>query len=176
MRVFPVSVEGYHELGRLGVLGKNVELLEGVIVEKMSKSSLHQAIVRRLQRLLEKIVPSGFYVDREAPITCVDSEPEPDVGVYAGDPEVIRLTHPSTAELVIEVSIHTLQKDRLKAAIYAKAGVKEYWLVEPENDLITIHAQLSPTGYGLIRQYKGSDLAQSEVLPMFAVKPAEFFA
>ncbi|HRJ11223.1 MAG TPA: hypothetical protein PK490_13980 [Prosthecobacter sp.] len=40
--VHPLSVEFYHEAGRLGLIGEDVELLEGVLFKKMPKSPLHQ--------------------------------------------------------------------------------------------------------------------------------------
>ena len=60
-----------------------------------------------------------------------DSEPLPDVCVVAGNVSDFDHRHPSTAELVIEVAVTTAVADREKAAIYAEAGVKEYWIVLP---------------------------------------------
>jgi hypothetical protein len=70
---------------------------------------------------------------QEQPIACKDSEPEPDIAVVAGTIEDFAQAHPTTATLIVEVSISTLERDREKAAIYAEAGVAEYWLVNPED-------------------------------------------
>ena len=127
--VFPLSVEFYHEAGRLGLIGQDVELLEGVLFIKMPKSPFHEWLCERLMDLLRAACDGGFVVVKERPITCERSEPEPDLAVLVGPPANYRDKHPTTAELVIEISINTVQRDRGKAAIYAAAGVKEYWLI-----------------------------------------------
>lgn len=135
----PVSLELYHELGRLGMLDKSVELLDGVIVQKMSKSPLHSAIVRRLARLLAAALKPGQLLLREDPITTSSSEPEPDLAVTEGREEDFFDHHPRQALLVVEVAVSSVEIDRRKAAIYAAAGVIEYWLVEPEASRITAY-------------------------------------
>ena len=53
--------------------------------------------------------------------------------------------HPTTAELVVEISVSSADLDHEIASLYAEAGVKEYWIVlggerrvevyrRPEND------------------------------------------
>jgi Uma2 family endonuclease len=171
--VYPVSVEFYHEAGRLGLIDEDVELLEGVLFTKMAKSPLHQFLARKLQRLLERVLPSGFFVDRDCPITCAQSEPEPDLAVFVGSVDDYARQHPTTAELVIEIAINTVQRDRSKAAIYAGAGVKEYWLVEPEAGTITVHAQPGQDGYASRRIFGANEAIASEVFPAFSVTLAE---
>lgn len=167
--VYPVSVEFYHEAGRLGLIGADVELLEGVLFTKMPKSPLHQFLARKLQRLLEASLPAGFFVDRECPITCAHSEPEPDVAVFAGDIEDYEHQHPTTAELVIEIAINTQQRDRSKAAIYAGAGVKEYWLIEPESRMLTLHQNPSAEGYCIRTEFPADQEVRGSLFPDFAV-------
>lgn len=167
--VFPISVEFYHEAGRLGLIGENVELLEGVLFTKMPKSPLHQSLARKLQRLLESMLPAGFFWDRDCPITCARSEPEPDLAVFAGKIEDYEQQHPTTAELVIEISISTLQRDRSKAAIYAEAGVKEYWLIEPEAGHITVYQDPGAESYGRQTVFTADQEARSELFPAFVL-------
>jgi Uma2 family endonuclease len=56
--------------------------------------------------------------------------------------------HPTTAELVVEVAVTSLEVDRAKSDIYAEAGVKEYWIVCPERKLVEVYRQAAPLGYG----------------------------
>ena len=128
-QVWPLSVAAYHTLGEAGLIPKNTELLYGVVYKKMSKSPLHSALVRRLLKLLRNFPLPGSFVTSEQPITCEDSEPEPDIAVIAGAEEDFWGEHPATAELVIEVCITSYQYDRSKLRAYARAGVKECWLV-----------------------------------------------
>lgn len=171
--VYPVSVDFYHEAGRLGMIGEDVELLDGVIFKKMPKSPLHEWFIACLRRLLEAACGSGMLVENERPITCRSSEPEPDLAVFAGDWMDYRLSHPTTAELVIEIAINTQQRDRSKAGIYAEAGVKEYWLVEPESGVVSLYTEPSATGYGSCVTFASHERVTSTVIPVFSVTLAD---
>jgi Uma2 family endonuclease len=61
-----------------------------------------------------------------------DSQPEPDVAVVRGDPRDLLDRHPSGADLalVVEISVTSHAEDRAKAAVYARAGVPEYWQLD----------------------------------------------
>ena len=111
-----------------GLAPQRAELLEGVMVEKMSKSILHTQILTELLYALKSSLGEAFWVRPESPITIHDSEPEPDISVVSGKFSDYR-EHPVTALLVVEISVSTLAEDRAMAAIYASAGVNEYWLV-----------------------------------------------
>jgi len=125
-RMFPLSVEAYHVLGEAGILPENTELLYGVVYTKMPKSPIHEAIIARLMEAFQK---QGWWVRSGGPITCVDSEPEPDVSVVPGSREEYTRQHPRTAEFVGEVCVTSYEYDRSKLRAYAVANVKEVWLV-----------------------------------------------
>jgi hypothetical protein len=93
----------------------------GPIFEKLSKSILHTRISDAKDALR-----SSHWGRKEDPLTFTDSESEPDVSIVAGQRQNYS-AHPSTAALVIEVSVSTLAEDRAMAGIYAEAGVPEYW-------------------------------------------------
>jgi Uma2 family endonuclease len=139
--VWPLSVEAYHALGEARLIPERTELLYGFVYHKMSKSPLHSFLVQLLQDLLHGVVPGGFVVRTEQPITCVDSEPEPDLAVVRGQIGDFRLAHPRTAELVIEVCVTSADYDRSKLRAYASAGVKECWLVLGRERQIEVHRQ-----------------------------------
>ena len=156
-QLWPLSVAAYRALGEAGLIPKNTELLYGFVYTKMSKSPFHSALVRRLSRLLKQAVPPGFFVDSEQPVTCEDSEPEPDLAVIRGAEEDFWNQHPRTAELVIEISITSHDYDRSKLRAYAGAGVKECWFVlgpekkievyrQPKDGQFTEHAVHGPGG------------------------------
>jgi Uma2 family endonuclease len=127
--VWPLSVEAYHALGEARLIPERTELLYGFVYHKVSKSPLHTFLMLRLLRLVQAVLPRGLHLRPEQPLTCVDSEPEPDLAVVLGSEEDFRLAHPRTAELVIEVSVTSADYDRSKLRAYANAGVKEVWLV-----------------------------------------------
>src|SRR5437762_12211888 len=137
--VLPLSVKAYHALGEMGLIPRQTELLYGQVFRKMSKSPLHSFLAMRLLRLLQALVPTGCLCRSEQPITCPDSEPEPDLAVVRGREEDFRQEHPRTAELVIEVCVTSLDYDRSKLRAYASAGVKECWFVIAPERQIEVH-------------------------------------
>jgi len=128
-RMSPLSVEEYHRLDEFNEHGRRTELIRGFVIEKMSKSPLHASIGKLIYDKLVNMVPPGFVVRREDPLTLADSEPEPDVAVVRGAAADFFSIHPTTAELVIEVAVSSPTLDRENATLYAEAGVKEYWIV-----------------------------------------------
>lgn len=153
----PITVAQYHRLSADGIVPERTELLQGVIIEQMTKSPLHTFLVQRLAGWLVAAMPSGCFVRKEEPLTLADSEPEPDIAVVAGSPDDYRQSHPATARLVIEVAIATAGIDRAKAEVYAAAGVAEYWIVMPETRSIEIHREPSASGYGQRLTASGPD-------------------
>src|SRR5438105_163413 len=106
-RVHRMSVEEYHRAGETGILSDDVELLRGIVVTKMAKSPLHEFVAQKLTDLLLAKAPAGFKVRKEGPLTLRDSEPEPDISVVRGKAEDWLASHPSTATLLVEVSVTT---------------------------------------------------------------------
>jgi Uma2 family endonuclease len=142
-RAFPVSVELYHRLTE----GLRTELLRGTIIEKMSKSPFHIFVANRLLQILQTQVGGDVTVLFEGALTTADSEPEPDLAIVRGPLDRYRSALPGTAELVIEVAVTSVQIDRIKANIYAEAGVKEYWIVRAEEQEVEVYRQPGPQGY-----------------------------
>lgn len=165
-RVAPISVELYHRMIDQGVFGdKSYELIEGALVEKMSKSELHIMVVRKLFHLLDHHCPEGFFVQKEDPITLDISEPEPDLAVIEGDWRIV--AKPETALLVIEVAITSLTEDRAKAAGFARAGIPEFWIVRPESGVTEIHLEPEEGTYQVKETVDADIMIHSTVLPEF---------
>src|SRR5260370_2689379 len=137
--VWPLSVAAYHARGEAGLMTERTELLYGFVYHKMPKSPPHSALVRRLGRLLRQVAMPGCFVSSEQPITCPDSEPEPDVAVIRGEEDNFWSEHPRTAELVIEVCVTSHEYHRSKLRAYASAGVKECWLVLGREKEVVVH-------------------------------------
>jgi Uma2 family endonuclease len=62
------------------------------------------------------------------------SQPEPDLVVARGDERAYDTDHPRGPDciLVIEVSCSSRQRDLRKATLYARAGVRVYWILDLE--------------------------------------------
>jgi Uma2 family endonuclease len=144
-----LTVAQYHEMIKGGILTPDspVELLEGWLIEKMSKNPPHRIATKQLLRALEKLVPKGWYVDSQEPITTIDSEPEPDAMVARGDTVDYRDRHPGPNEiaLIAEISDASLARDRaIKKRVYARAGITTYWIVNLSDRRLEVYTD--PTG------------------------------
>ena len=137
-RALPLTVEAWHQMVSAGVAPERAELIRGVIIQKMSKSILHFKLTHLLVEFLRKALGDAFWVRQEAPLTLADSEPEPDLSVVDGRLEDYP-DHPTTARLVVEVSVTTLAADRAMADLYAEAGVSEFWLVNAEERCLEMY-------------------------------------
>ena len=146
-----LTVAQYDAMGAAGILTADdrVELLDGWLVEKMTKKPPHRIATRRLLEVLLAAVPSGWYVDSQEPIVTADSEPEPDAAVIRGDTGDYRGANPpaSAVALVVEVADDSLARDRkTKGSIYARARIPAYWIVNVVDRCIEVYA--SPRGEG----------------------------
>src|ERR1051326_582564 len=78
--IYRLTVAQYHAMARAGILDEDapVELLEGWLVQKMTKHRPHTLATLLIRRCLERLLPAGWYLDSQEPIACPESEPEPD--------------------------------------------------------------------------------------------------
>lgn len=174
-RVAPITIERYHRMIELGMFADwNVELLNGVLVEKMSKTNLHILIVDILLEMLDNFCPaSEFWVRQELPVTIGDSEPEPDISVVKGERAKLRLQKPETAQFIVEVAVSSLAIDRAKANDYAIANVPEYWIVRPKAGKTEIFRNPVDGTYTDHSTVSADDLIASSSLEGFSFKLAD---
>jgi Uma2 family endonuclease len=149
--LYSVSVEQYHQMIEKGIFqdGDPVELVEGMLVKKMTKHEPHSLAASMLIRLLTGMLNTTWYIRVQDPVTTTDSEPEPDVCIVRGDPRhYCRLGHPPGPDdtgLLIEVADTSLAFDRgHKRRVYARAGIPTYWIVNIPDRIIEVYTD--PTG------------------------------
>ena len=138
----------YERLVDLGVfVGERLELLDGVLVVREPQGSAHAAIVMQIGQVLATAFGPGWHPRLQAPLALGEnSEPEPDIAVVVGAPLDYVVAHPSTAVLVVEVADSSLRLDRrFKAAMYARAGLREYWIVNLVDHTVEVHREPQPT-------------------------------
>jgi Uma2 family endonuclease len=155
---FPIhrfTVAEYEALGRAGILDEdsNVELLDGWIVSKMTKHPPHDSTIDQLYQLLTQILPKGWYPRCQNVVITSDSAPEPDLAVVRGKPKDYSREHPTGDDvgLIIEVADATVGRDRKKAAIYARADIPHYWIVNLDDGQLEVYSE--PSGAGRKRVY-----------------------
>lgn len=136
------SVLEYHRLAEVGLLSEDdrVELLEGLISPKMVHSPIHDATVSIVEYLLRSFLVTSYWLRIQSAITLQTSEPEPDLAVVQGAPTSYLDRHPTGIDVahVIEIAESSIPRDRLKAAIYAAAGIPVYWIVNLKQKCIEV--------------------------------------
>lgn len=158
--------------------GEPCELLRGRFVMSPSPIPCHQMISALLSELLLKASRQGGGMSLVAPMDVVlsdDTIPQPDLLYIAKDRrEIIKQRVEGPPDLVIEIlSPGTERRDRLaKLDLYARYGVSEYWIVDPEAQLIEF--LLNEQGrYVVLTQ--ADDQFQSPRLSEISIQLADFW-
>lgn len=126
------KIDDYHAMNEAGLLvGRQVELLNGLIIEMSPEGPLHSSLNRDTGELFRSQLGSRARVSEGKPITLINnSEPLPDIAIIR--PGYYRESHPTQDDvyLAIEFSNSSLAKDlNEKRLVYAGAGIEEYWVV-----------------------------------------------
>ncbi len=174
-RVSRMSVARYHETPELNENGRSTELIRGIVIEKMPKSPLHASIVTILSKILTGMIPPGFTLRPENPLTLTDSEPEPDLAVVAGSDRDFFVSHPTTSALAVEVAVTSIALDREKASIYAEADVQEYWIILAERHEVEVYRQPEGGRYREVRTYTVGETIECASVPEIRVALAAIF-
>jgi len=142
------TTERYFALVDEGVLQPDdrVELLEGVVVAMAPQNPPHAGFVALAARQIGRLVGDRAAIRSQSSLLVGRrSVPEPDVAVVPGTEADYLRHHPDTALLVVEVADTSLPQDRLtKAAIYASAGIPEYWIVNVRDRALEILREPDP--------------------------------
>lgn len=174
-RAHLLSVKEYHALGELGFLSKRTELIEGLVIEKITKSPRHVTLVLKILKALNLIIPNGMLVRSEQPITLEQSEREPDISIVKGSITDYENPHPTHAELVVEVSLTTLSEDRSMAFVYAKSGIPEYWLFNLNNNTVEVYTKPMQHRYSEMKTYSNTDILTLTSLPEIKIELSSIF-
>jgi Uma2 family endonuclease len=154
---------------------ERIELIEGVILEMSPQSIPHSAAIQRLTRLL--VPPLVGRADVRVQMSFVagdDSLPEPDLALVS--PVISDESHPDTAFLIIEVANTSLAFDRgVKAALYTRAGVPEYWVVNVIDRVIERHSEPSGSAYARVASFRPGDVVALLAFPDVSLQVAAVF-
>jgi Uma2 family endonuclease len=154
---------------------ERLELLGGMLVVREPQGALHAGILGWLSSTLIPRLVDRATVRIQSPIALSDvSEPEPDVAVVPlGD---YRDAHPDRALLIIEVADSSVRKDRkIKAPLYASAGVPEYWVVDLPDKSLEVHRSPSGDTYQDVTAYRRGDVVFPVSFPELRLQVSEIF-
>ena len=165
------TVDDYHAMVSAGALKEDdrVELIEGEIVDMTPIGSRHAATVDLLTRWLVMGCGTRAIVRVQGPVRLgPHSEPQPDLLVLKPRDDFYRIKPAEAADvlLLIEVADSSLQYDRrVKLPLYARAGVREAWLVDLVRDEVEVHREPGPGGFRHVEQRGRGTLLQPSAFP-----------
>jgi len=153
---------------------KRYELLDGELLMVPAPTTYHQGISKRIEFMLyESLEKRGLGEVLHAPIDVVLGEGEecdvvqPDIIFISKERQgIIKEEEIQGApDLVIEIlSPATERRDRLyKKTLYARHGVLEYWIVDPQKKAIEVY-KLGEKGFELVRVYVLGEILTSSTL------------
>ena len=175
-----LTVEDYHRLGDAGVLGVDdrVELLDGQLIDMSSISPRHAFVVGMLSQTLMSAVGERAWVRVQHPIVLDSgSEPQPDIVLAQPPTQKYRQSHPRPDDvlLLIEVADTTFEIDSgAKLELYAKAGIREFWIVDLTTNRVLVHRKPAGGTYASVQLVESAGTLDVESPPEVGVPVASF--
>ena len=168
----------------LGETEERIELCDGELYFMASASKDHQFLMRWFCRYIEDCLrasypPAGEVHHEMTTILSRELEraPEPDlVVVLAGRADVGGVVH---VEGVPDIVVEILSSDRghdlvRKREMYAESGVREYWIIDPRNDTVTM-LELHGSQYAERARLGAGDVLTTPLLPGLSIPLADIF-
>ncbi len=153
------TVDQYLQIGEKQILpddDRRFELLDGMIVEKMTTGIPHDYAVMRLRDLFAAVLPVDCSIRQDISLSLREYWlPEPDIAIVFGTTQDYRRRRATSRDvaLVIEVSDSTYLKDRgIKWTGSASAGLPIYWIARLETSTVEVYSD--PKGEGEAAHYQ----------------------
>lgn len=174
----------YEDYKRLPDDGRRYEIIEGVLYVIAAPNFDHQYTVTRLLVHLDNLVTEHhlgvvLVAPFEIHLPDIARPVQPDVLFITAE----RAPRPGAADftgapdLIVEVlSQSTARTDRLvKFGAYERAGVREYWLVDPRTHSVEVYSLSEEGTYEMAGQYTPGETVASTVLSDFALPVDDLF-
>jgi len=177
------------ECERLEALGifeqQHLELIQGELIDKMGKNRPHVNAAALLFAWLIQVFGPRL-VNVEAPIDVAPednptNEPEPDAVVVKREyvesrAYRLRSPRPEDLALVIEIADSSLPFDlTTKAALYARAGIIEYWVLDIIGRHLIVHREPQAGQYASVTSYSQDESAAPLAAPHSSLRIADIF-
>lgn len=158
------------------------ELLDGELIRMTAPAEIHQRVSILLGwRLIEFVTENGLGRVYQAPFDAVLSDTDvvqPDLLFVSNErAHVVTAANVQGApDLVVEIlSPSSVERDRtLKRSLYARHGVREYWIVDTDARTATV-LLLQDGGFEAAATYGEGDTLTSPTLPGLALDVAALF-
>lgn len=167
----------FHLMGEHGLLeGRGAKLMNGVVVEEGPMNPPHAVAGEKTEDAIRAAFGTGWRVRVQKPLVLGQTtDPEPDIAVVRGTPALG--PHPTTADLVVEVSDTSPWYDLTeKMTAYARAGIADYWVLDvngrqlhvfrgPAGDAYASHLTLAETDAVSPLAAPGAAVRVADLLP-----------
>jgi Uma2 family endonuclease len=157
--------------------GRRAMLIDGVILEQGQMNPPHANALELIDPVIQMVFGAGWRIRRQSPMVLgLETDPMPDFAVIQGRPSA-NAAHPTTAELVIEVADSSLGYDtNEKRLLYARAGIKEYWVVDINGRRLLVYRDPQAGDYAIRHVYGSADVVSPVAAPAATVKVADLLA
>ena len=174
------SVDEYYKMAEVGIIKPTdrVELIKGEIIQMSPIKSRHAGTINILIRFFFKKLGISSSIISQNPIRLNNfTEPEPDIVLakYQENEYLDQHPQPEDIYLVIEVADSSLEYDRkVKAPLYAEAGIPEYWIINLEEKQVEVFSQPSNGTYQSEQIAQPTDTLICTSLPL-TLKASQIF-
>jgi len=175
-----ITAEEFGSMLAAGVFAderERVELLGGVIYSLAPpESEGHRRTITRLNRLFTNRFPEPYLIQPQSTLVLGTLDvPQPDFVVYRENDKFDPYVDHREVVLLVEVSESSLRKDRVvKAPLYARYAMSEYWIVNVARREVEVHTNPLDGAYRSKRTFATHEPIESAILPGPSPKPADF--
>ena len=165
------------------------EIIDGIAYMQATPSPIHQEILGGLFAQFYnylsgkecKVYPAPFCVklfkDDEKKNEDIKKVVEPDLSIVCDKSKIDDKGCNGAPDLIVEVmSPSSIKMDRfIKFNKYEEAGVKEYWIVEPEGKLVSVFVLQGDLRYGRPEIYTEDDNIKVSIFPDLIIELKSIF-
>jgi Uma2 family endonuclease len=175
------TADDYQRMGQAGILRRedHVELIDGEIIAMTPIGTRHCASVDRANRALVTKAGDSAIVRVQGSVRLdLYSEPEPDLVLLRPRADFYASAHPGPADilLIVEVAESSIEYDReVKARVYARSGVHEYWLADLNENVLLQHSSPRDGTYRNVQRYMRGQSLAPQLLPECIISISDLF-
>jgi Uma2 family endonuclease len=169
------TVADFYRMAEVGIFHEDsrVELIDGEIIDMSPIGSRHMRAVNRLTKIFVGLAGDAAIVSVRNPIDLGEhTHPEPDVVLLRPSEDEYGGAHPTARDvlLIVEVADSSVEFDlKTKAAMYAAAGIADYWVWDIPGDGILVHRDPSPDGYRFVQTFRRGETLAPLAFPEHAL-------
>lgn len=165
------------------------EIIDGVPYMQAAPSPIHQEILMELSKQIAvyltgktcKVYPAPFCVRFPQGYEKNEEElkniVEPDISIICDKSKIDDRGCIGAPDMIIEIiSPSSIKKDRfVKFNMYEKAGVKEYWIIEPDQKLVSVFLLQKNERFSRPEMYTEEDGINVSIFPDLTIDLSAVF-